>query len=285
MTLRILAALLIAVVAASLALAEVGIGDSRDSVLKLYGKPTSVVKRGDREILLYPKGGRVELVDGKVENVKGPLPAPLVDAAAPKAASIEATSEGQPAATTPASGTPAPAPATAAAGQKAAPAGAKGPASGDFSTAAAANELAKHVEKMDTAWGAAPAREEAHSPLGSVAEFLTGLVLRFGVTILALKLAFKYWEMDAFWTGILAIAGIDMALHATLELLGPATGGFTSMVAIENGIPGVVLIYTVNRFCFNKRLHNAVLTAAAVKTVVTLCYVFIGVAALNALYG
>jgi hypothetical protein len=33
-------------------------------------------------------------------------------------------------------------------------------------------------------------------------------------------------------------ARIDLAAHGTLELLGPATGGLTNMVAVENGIPG-----------------------------------------------
>ncbi len=80
------------------------------------------------------------------------------------------------------------------------------------------------------------------------------------------------------------IAGIDITLHAILELLGPATGGFSSMPGVENGIPGLVLIYTINRFCFNKRLQNAVITAAAVKLVVTLCYIFAGVAALNSIF-
>ncbi|MDO8539167.1 MAG: hypothetical protein Q7S40_01900 [Opitutaceae bacterium] len=87
------------------------------------------------------------------------------------------------------------------------------------------------------------------------------------------------------WKGILIIAGIDLALHGSFELLGAATGGLTTMTAVENGVPGLVLIYTINRFCFNKRVENAVITAVAVKTIVTLCYVFLAVAALNVLFG
>lgn len=90
--------------------------------------------------------------------------------------------------------------------------------------------------------------------------------------------------MDAFWTGILSIAGIDMVLHAGFELLGPASGGFTTLMAVENGIPALVMIYTVNRFCFNKRIQNAVLTAVAVKVLVTLLYIFAGVAMLSILF-
>jgi hypothetical protein len=253
--------------------ADVGIGDSREAILNQYGKPSSIARRGDHEIFLYPKGGRIEFVNGKVVDVKGPLPSPI----APPAASVE------PATAPPPEKTP------AAGGAAAAPQPAPVPppkTEDDYNPAVAANELAKHVEKMDTPWGAAPPLHEAtHSPLDALPSFLTGLVLRFAFTVIALKLAFKYWEMDAFWKGIFMIAGIDMAVHAVFELLGPVTGGFSTMPAVENGIAGLVLIYTVHRFCFNKRIQNAVLTAAAVKLVVSLCYIFAGVATLNMIYG
>lgn len=279
---RTLLAVFAAVCMACTAFAQVGIGDTRDAVLALHGRPTSIAKRGNREIFLYPKGGRIEFVDGKVADVKGPLPS--VAAAVPIAAPPAAAEP------TPAAAAPADTPVAAApdAATQQGPAKKEPPAPvppEDFSTAAAANELAKHVENMDTAWGQAPIEREEHSPLDAIPLFLAGLFLRFGITIGALKLAFKYWEMDAFWKGILTIAGIDLALHATFELLGPATGGFTTMTAVENGIPGLVLIYTINRFCFNKRIQNAVVTAVAVKTVVTFFYIFLAVAALNMAFG
>jgi hypothetical protein len=256
--------------------AEIGIGDPRDEVLRQLGKPSSIARRGNHELLLYPKGGRVEIVDGKVTDVKGPLPTPIVE-----------PSREAPSATAAANQAPAPQP--SATPPKAAPPSAPPPStfatSDDYNPAIAANELAKHVEKMDTAWGMAPAPVEPVSPLDSIPSFLTGLLIRFVFTVVALKLAFKYWEMDAFWKGVFLIAGIDLVVHATFELLGPVTHGFTTMVAVENGIAGLVLIYTIHRFCFNKRIQNAVLTAAAVKVVVALCYIFAGLGTLNRLYG
>lgn len=247
-------------------------GDSRDDVLARLGKPVSIARRGDHEIFLYPKGGRLEFVDGKLVDAKGPL-STAVATTAPISAPAAAPAKSAPTAKVVAPSAPKTTPATLS------------PAIPDFHPAIAANELAQSVEKMDTAWGAAPVAPKTHSPFDSLPEFFTGLVLRFGFTILALKLAFKYWEMDAFWAGIFAIAGIDLALHAGLELLGPVSGGFTTLSGVENGIPGLVLIFTVRHFCFNKRLQNAVLTAAAVKLVVTLCYMFAGLALLNAIYG
>jgi hypothetical protein len=264
---RVALAFCIWILSVVFACADIGLGNTREEVLREFGKPSSHARRGNHEILLYPKGARVELVEGKVVDVKGVFPTASVTSEAPAAASKAGMAKAEPEH----SDSPVPTPTPA--------------FRDEYNPAVAANELAKHVEKMDTAWGSAPQKQEVHSPLDAVPEFVLGLLLRFVITVIALKLAFKYWEMDAFWKGTFFIAGIDMALHALFELLGPASGGFTTMVAIENGIPGVVMIYTVYRFCFNKRIQNAVLTAAAVKLVVTLLYLFVGLGALNLMFG
>jgi hypothetical protein len=260
--------------AAAAGRAEIGIGDTRDEVLRQHGKPASVARRGTHEIFLYPKGGRVELVDGKVVDVKSPLPAAPAPSAAPAAPVERAPPDAKAApdvTSAPTTPDPEPPPATT--------------WRGEFNPAVAANELAKHVEKMDTAWGVPQPAVEISSPLDSLPAFLTGLLLRFGFTIFALKVAFRYWEMDAFWRGILAIAGIDVVVHAICGLLGPATGGFSTMVAVENGASTLVMIYTIYRFCFNKRVQNAVITAVCVKLELTLCYLFVGLGALNLIFG
>ncbi|MCX6956352.1 MAG: hypothetical protein NTV51_29815 [Verrucomicrobia bacterium] len=278
MTARRFLAVFAALVFASHVSADIVVGDTREEVLRQLGFPASVAKRGNHEYFVYPKGGRVEFLDGKVSDFKGTLPPA---AAAPAPAPAPAKEPAAPAAApAPVKATPTPA----------APPATKAPAPADaappvYDASAATAALSSHIEKMDTPWGAAPAPHREHSPLDSVPEFLLGLVIRFGLTVGALKLAFKYWEMDAFWKGIFAIAGIDLALHALLGLLGPATSGLTTMSAVENGIPGVVLIFTINRFCFNKRLQNAVATAAAVKVVVTLLYIFGALAMLNLAFG
>ena len=250
-------------------------GDTREHVLQVHGKPTSIAKVGTNEIFGYPNGARVRFIDGKVVEIRGTLPAPIAPATAATPPTRSPPPGKQPPAASP---TPAAAPPQS---------DALVPAQPDLGGAintAALQELANRVEKMNTPWGEL-APPETHSPLDSLPEILTGLLLRFGFTLLALKIAFKMWEMDAFWKGILIICGIDVTLHAIFKLLGPVTNGFTTIAAVENGIPGLVLIYTIHRFCFNKQIQNAVLTAALVKVVVMLCYVFAGVALLNLLYG
>jgi hypothetical protein len=282
-------ALLVVLTLASLGRADITFGTSREKVVEQLGKPTSAARRGEHEILLYPKGLRIEFRDGKVVTISGALPstAPSSNSSPPKTPAQPAALKTEP---TPPANAPVPAgaaPVTAA--PVSAPTATTAPAlplpPSSASGRHATDELAKRVEKMNTPWGEAPPVEEVHSPMAEIQPFLTGLALRFCFMVTALKLAFRFWEMDAFWRGIFAIAGIDVALHAVFELLGPVTGGFTSMGAVANGIPGLALIYTINRFCFNKRLQNAVMTAAAVKLAVTLCYIFAGVATLNAIYG
>lgn len=116
-------------------------------------------------------------------------------------------------------------------------------------------------------------------------ELLVSLVLHFGITLLALRLAFKYWEMDALWPGVLAIAGIDLASYGVLELLGPLTSGLSQMDTLQSGIGTLIMIPAIQHFCFNKQLQNAVLTALAVKVIVQLCHIFLFVLLLNALFG
>jgi hypothetical protein len=291
-------AVLAALLGISSAFADVTVGDTRDEALRQHGYPRSNAKRGNREYFVYPNGGRIEFADGKVVDVKGPLPviAPAVPpptaeeiAAAPKP---DPASKGKPASVVVSSPT-APAPAVANPTKPAPPPPGTAPATpappGESAISDANSKslaaLSDHIDKMDTAWGEAPHMPKEHNPLDSIPAFLAGLVLRFALMIGALKLAFKFWEMDAFWKGVFAIAGIDVGLHAILELLGPVSGGLTTMSAVENGIPGIVLIFTINRFCFNKRIQNAVTTASAVKIVVSLIYIFAGIAMLGLAFG
>src|ERR1051326_2962587 len=207
---------------APLAVADIVNGSSRDAVIAELGKPTSTAKLGDREILNYPKKVKIELENGVVVDIRGYTPsstpaqtaAPAKEDAPPPAAAKPA-----PASTpTPAKKTP---PKKSEVDDDAADAG---------NPAAAANKLGDKIEKMDTAWGSPPPMPMQKEKLSWLALSIA-LVLRFIYTVVALRLAFKYWEMDAFWTGTFAIAGIDVVLHGILEALGPVTMGLSTMSA------------------------------------------------------
>lgn len=242
--------------------ADIVIGSPRADVVAELGKPSSSARRGTRELLLFPKNVRIELDAEVVVDIKGYSPT---------------SAPAEPAPSQPAPAAPAAQAAPAASEKKAAD------AEDSFNPAVAANALGDEVAKWDTAWGPRPEATVKHTP--ELLEIALGLALHFGFTVLALRIAFKYWEMDAFWTGTLAIAALDTAQHGILEALGPVTGGLTTMSGIQNSLPGVVMIFTIRHFCFNKRIQNAVLTASAVKVVVLLLNLFLSVALLNAAFG
>src|ERR1043165_5053523 len=66
-------------------------GATRDQVIAELGKPTSSAKTGDHEILLFPKGVRVEFEAGRIVSARGialtdPAPAVAEEPTAPKKA-------------------------------------------------------------------------------------------------------------------------------------------------------------------------------------------------------
>jgi hypothetical protein len=272
---RVIAALC-AFLLAPLALADVGMGDSRADVIRATGNPTSHAQRGDREILMYPHGGRVELVDGKVVDVKGPLPAITPAAPGPEKARAPETAPAM----------PPPPPVTGA--TAAAPSSKAGPLPATSAlapkTAPGIDALGSRIEKMDTAWGDRPYGPKEPDEF-SWLKLAVMTVLHFGITLFALKLAFKIEEMDALWTGVLAIAGVDLAVYVGLEALGPMTGGMTSGNGIEGGLGAIVMIFTIQKFCFTKKLPYAIATAVAVKLIVRLCHIFLFALLLNTLFG
>lgn len=274
MTLPRVLLILAAFAFAHTALAEVLVGQSREEVLQQIGKPTSRASRGGREFFMYPNGGRVEFEAGKVVDIKGPLPsAPAVTVVA-ESPSAEATAKDAARGAAPTTKNASPN----------VPGNTTTAAEPVWSPAAGVEGLSKAVERMDTAWGERPPAPPADEPL-NWPRTIASLLLHFGVTLLALKIAFKFEEMDAFWSGVLAIAAIDLAVHGLLEALGPVTYGISTAGGVQSGIGALVMVGTIQKFCFNKRLQNAVITAMSVKLVVYLCELFLFVLLLNVMFG
>lgn len=265
--------------------ADIVAGTKRADVIAELGKPSSTASRGSREILQYPKGLRLELEGGVVVDIRGYVPQGV------SPADIAAAAEPPP--PKPKAETKSPAPATSKSSTgtavKNAPPPPPAPAlpnEEEFSPAAAANALGDEVDKMTTAWGGGvtaplPTPSQSQNWLEIVLKF----VLRFLISVGLLRLAFKYWEMDAFWSGTFAIAAIDASVHAIMEALDPITEGFTTLGHVDGALAWFVMIFTVQRFCFNKRLQNAVFTAIFVKLLVTTCDIFVFMALVNAVLG
>lgn len=58
----------IQIVSTAIVHAEIGIGSTRQEVIKAFGEPTGVMTSGKEEILSYP-GGMIVIIDGKVNNI------------------------------------------------------------------------------------------------------------------------------------------------------------------------------------------------------------------------
>lgn len=260
-------------------LLAVSLGATKAQVIEELGKPLSQASGGGREILSYPKGVRLTLIEGRVESAKGILltgeeteapatkTAPKIAAPAPVAEESTETADTEPSTTaTPQLKSPAP----------------KNPTN---QSPGAQSIPAKPPHTFDPA---AYAEQEREPPKSTPALPVVGVVLLLGfhfiATLLALKLAFKFWNMDALFTGLLAIGGIDLGVHVVLELLGPVTYNLSKMPAVENGLAGFVLIFTIRHFCFNKNIADAIQTAAVVKIAVMLLKLFGAMALLNSAF-
>ena len=66
---------------------------TKQELLRELGKPTSLLTKGGREILIYPNNVRIELDQGRVVSVKG-LDLAATEAAAAKRAVRQVTSDG-----------------------------------------------------------------------------------------------------------------------------------------------------------------------------------------------
>jgi hypothetical protein len=109
-----LVAFALAVVLWSTALAQSGTNPwrdnlSRDQVVAALGQPKSTVQMGRREFLNYDNGVRIELQNGVVENISGPIP-PALKFGAVTASAAPAPAAGKAAATAPTVTTTPPAP-------------------------------------------------------------------------------------------------------------------------------------------------------------------------------
>lgn len=259
-------------------LSAVSLGATKAQVIEELGKPLSQASGGGREILSYPKGVRLVLVDGRVESAKGILltgeETESAEAAKPPPKTPPPASAAEEPAETKETETPASPPAQSPTPNH------PNPTSSPTGKAPAA----KPTHTFDPAAYAEPEHEAKSSPALPFVGVALLLGFHFVATVIALKLAFKFWNMDSLFTGLLAIAGIDLAVHIGLELLGPVTYNLSKMPAVENGLAGFVLIFTIRHFCFNKNIADAIQTAAVVKIAVTLLKLFGAMALLNSAF-
>lgn len=244
------------------ALSAADLGETTEQVVAQHGRPTSTAQLGDRLIWYYPKGARVELVNDRVVDFRGALPEV---AALPAPAPAAGAAVAKP---------PTPAKPAAVAKPVAPPRSA--PKAGLLEPPPGMPGLPPEaLAAME------PAPGSAGYTMAWVLVLLVGAVFHFGITIAALRVAYKIWDMDAFWSGTFAIAGIDVAFRLLCEGLSPVTSGMSASPYITNGVSWFIMIFTVRRFCINKSLDNSIYTAGSVKVVTFLLNLVVALAVLR----
>jgi hypothetical protein len=221
-------------------------GMARVNVLQELGRPASAVARGNTEILTYAGGVKITLRDGRVTEVKGLQPAasaPVADAAAPappaEAATPEAAAEEDEPALNPA--------------QSAALAQLEKQLADEQAQGRAELENAiTQLEDLHHRPAAAPVQ-----PKFDAAGFVLGLVLKWLLTLAALKLTCKYWGCEVFWSGLMTVAAVDVTIRAGIGLIFALLLGLPTFYADE-AIAAIVMVLVLRKVSINQSLAQAV---------------------------
>ena len=237
--------------------AAVEYGMSKPALMQELGKPTSVLARpgSGREVLIYPKGVRIELEQGKVVSVKG---IDLVAAATNSAATAAPEEKAEPEPAAP------PEPKLTPAEQKAqAEAEAKAEREAAASAAKARAEMEKAIGQMerDHDRDMKPPPRRSFDFVG----FGINLVLKWLLMIAALKLTTKYWNADIDWQGLMIAAGADTSARMVVGLIG-ALMGTSSLFYVDEAAASVVLVLVLRKVSTNQSLQQAVTITMTCKT-------------------
>ena len=231
---------------------------TREQVLAELGKPTSVAKLGGREIMIYPKGVRLELEGGKVVAAKGiassdgvaefALPAQPAKAVVAKTKTkTEKDDDDEPAMT------------DKERNQQAA------------ENAAAEKELAEGQAKMmKTVEDMANSHEQGQQPPPPRDFDVLGFVLQMGlsvcITVMALKLSCKYWGAEVEWSALFKVAAADLLVRGSLIVVFMEVLGFPSMFYADEAVASIVMVLLLKKLSFNHSTGQAVTLMFTTKT-------------------
>ena len=248
---------------------------TKEELLRELGKPTSVLTKGGREILIYPNNVRIELDQGKIVSLKGidlsaaeaaanlpPEPAEQKDAPAESAADAE--------------------PALTPEQQKAqAEAEAKMEKEMTEVDAKADAEMEKAITQLEDFDG----QDEAMSaPAFAILDFLVELLVKWLLMLVALKLTAKYWSADIEWKGLMIAAAADTAVRAVVIGIGEGLLGMFSVFYADEALAAIVLVLVLRKVSTNQSLQQAVTITLTSKVFSIVVGSFLSVFILRALH-
>lgn len=256
-------------------------GQTRAEVLQELGKPSSDLRRGAREVLIY-KAGRIELVDGKVAVVQGiavsegpgaapvttPEPAPSAEPAA-----VDAEKEAEP---EPAKSEAKPAPPEA---EKAKP------KSAEQELLEADAKARAQMEKAIADLENPPRPEDEYTPPPRWITFVVELIIKALMTLAALWLTTKYWSVEISWIGLAIAAAADTVTRAAVGAVALWALGMGSTMYADEATAAIILVVVLRKVSYNQSLSQAVTITLTSKTFSIVVGSFLSVFLMHTLFG
>ncbi len=218
-------------------------GMARVNVVQELGHPMAAQTKGGTEVLIYKGGVRITLKDGRVTEITGLKPAAGTTAQAGAAAQpAKPEMEEEPKEPVPTKEELAE---QARQQKKWAEADAKARA-----------EMEKNLIDLENLHSKPPPLPGP--PSFAPRDFIFGLVLKWLLTLAALKLTCKYWGCEVFWSGLLTVAAVDVGVRAVIGLAGFLLLNMTSLFYADEAVAAVAMVIVLRKVSINQSLAQAV---------------------------
>lgn len=97
-------------------------------------------------------------------------------------------------------------------------------------------------------------------------EFIIGLVLKWVLTLAALKLTCKYWGVEIFWSGLMIVALVDAGLRGTMGAIGILWLQMPSLFYADEAISAIAMVLILRKVSINQSMGQAVQVTMTTKT-------------------
>ncbi len=220
--------------------AGVAVGMERSDVETALGKPSAILQRDDRLILVYPKNGRVELAKGRVVEMAN---VPLSD----EVFEVPETTK----------------PVTPPAGNHADESDDETSIALESKSASPGISTPPHDEYAKDDHDAED--EDSESAGLPILPLLIVAACRTVVMIVVLKLAFKWADVHADWSQMIAPALSDTVVRIAIVLIAEKALGITDLFYADEALAYLALIFVLTKTTHACTLSRALAVAAAAK--------------------
>lgn len=274
--------LAVAFVLLSASASAVYYGQTRAEVIQELGKPSSDLKRGAREVLIY-KNGRIELENGKVAVVQG-IPVTEGPGVAPVEAEKPAETEASEAKAEPAENIASKAKDSPPPAASAAKAPAKSVEQQMLEADAAARaKLEKEIEALENP--SATHGEEFDAGPPRWLTFVVELVIKALMMLAALWLTTKYWSVEISWFGLAMAAIADTVTRAAVGAVALWALQMGTTMYADEATAAIVLVVVLRKVSYNQSLSQAVTITLTSKTFSIVVGSFLSVFLMHTLFG